>query len=257
MDSTMMAGTSSVLREGSAGLKRITRVQPTLNGKAVGEATVFEEVVTPMVTRQVKEGTKALTVVPAPKKPVDPVIPQPPVKPQPPAAPEPPTTSEGPAGPGPTLRLSENSLPAGAQFEAVGDGFLPDENVSLFFHSTSLHLMDVQADSSGAFRVLLRVPAGTTVGAHKVYAVGKTSNRIVETPVTVKESKPAERNSSTQPSEVVSAKETASATDKVLAQRPTTPAKDLASTGASTIALTAFAALLLALGTSLKARRKF
>lgn len=106
LDPQMLVGTEEVVREGEAGEVRITTIQPTLDGKPVGEAREEREELRPMQTRQIKRGTKALLLVPAPKKSAEPVVPTPPVSPTVPTppvspiAPTPPAVTHDPEKPG-------------------------------------------------------------------------------------------------------------------------------------------------------------
>jgi LPXTG-motif cell wall-anchored protein len=61
-------------------------------------------------------------------------------------------------------------------FTAVG--FAPNSDVTIFICSTPVNLGTFQADSTGRVATTVTVPAGTTLGAHTLAAVGARSNGI-------------------------------------------------------------------------------
>ncbi len=61
-------------------------------------------------------------------------------------------------------------------FTAIG--FAPDSQVETFICSTPISLGTFTADSTGQVSQVLQIPAGTTLGAHTIAAVGKRSNGL-------------------------------------------------------------------------------
>jgi len=81
-----------------------------------------------------------------------------------------------------TLQLAASADPAtlspgqSTNFTAVG--FAPNSDVSIFICSTPVNLGTFQADSTGRVAVTVTIPAGTTLGAHTLAAVGNRSNGL-------------------------------------------------------------------------------
>jgi LPXTG-motif cell wall-anchored protein len=93
-------------------------------------------------------------------------------------------TAAKPASDCPTaeLQLAAQADPAtlspgqSTNFTAVG--FAPNSDVTIFICSTPVNLGTFQADSTGRVAVTVTIPAGTTLGAHTLAAVGTRANGL-------------------------------------------------------------------------------
>jgi predicted alpha-1,2-mannosidase len=79
----------------------------------------------------------------------------------------------------------KKSVVQGGTVELAGRGFASGETVSITLHSEPIHLANVVADASGAFRAVVTVPANAEVGAHTLIAVGAASGLSAEVGIQV------------------------------------------------------------------------
>ncbi len=80
-----------------------------------------------------------------------------------------------------TLEASPSTLPAGTSTVLKGSGFTPNSTVEVYFDSSLLAV--VQADSSGAFTLEARIPAGIPAGQYNITAVdpfGVNASTVVQ-----------------------------------------------------------------------------
>ena len=83
------------------------------------------------------------------------------------------------------LSITPAEVVQGGSIEVTGRGFGAGETVSITLHSDPVHLTDVTADGSGAFRIQVTIPADAEVGAHTVVAEGSGTGLRAEAPITV------------------------------------------------------------------------
>ena len=81
--------------------------------------------------------------------------------------------------------IGTRSVVQGGSFELVGRGFGAGETVGIVLHSDPIHLTDVVADETGAFRVDVTVPVSAPVGEHTVVATGADSGLSAESALRV------------------------------------------------------------------------
>ena len=71
--------------------------------------------------------------------------------------------------------LGQKSVVQGGSLEITGRGFAGGETVTVTLHSDPIRLGQVTTDGTGAFRIVVTVPASAPVGAHTLIAVGADS----------------------------------------------------------------------------------
>jgi len=71
--------------------------------------------------------------------------------------------------------LGQKSVVQGGSLEITGRGFAAGETITVTLHSDPIRLGQVTADGTGAFRIVVTVPASAPVGAHTLIAVGADS----------------------------------------------------------------------------------
>lgn len=86
--------------------------------------------------------------------------------------------------------VSDDSPLPGADITVTGEGFTAGEQIRIELHSTPVVLGTVIAGADGSFSTVVRIPAGTTPGAHTIWAIG-SSGRTSPTPITVVAPAPA------------------------------------------------------------------
>ncbi|GER22930.1 hypothetical protein NCCP1664_14270, partial [Zafaria cholistanensis] len=84
----------------------------------------------------------------------------------------------------PAVTVSSGEVTAGDEVTVTGAHFTPDATVRIELDGTALGTATV--DDLGAFTYTATIPVSTTAGARTIAAVDTTSNRTVNTPLTVK-----------------------------------------------------------------------
>ena len=83
------------------------------------------------------------------------------------------------------LVIDLSSVVQGGTVQLAGRGFGAGEVISLTLHSDPIHLADIVADGSGAFRAQVTIPANAEIGAHTLIAVGADSGLTARGALTV------------------------------------------------------------------------
>lgn len=67
----------------------------------------------------------------------------------------------------------------------TGTGFLANELVEVWLHSTPVKLATIRTSSDGTFSIPVTIPTSTETGAHTIRVLGTTSQLEARTPLIV------------------------------------------------------------------------
>src|SRR3954447_13995852 len=81
--------------------------------------------------------------------------------------------------------VSRTHVPQGGQVTITGDGFDPNEAVSIDLHSTVVHLATVHANSAGVATATVTIPLSTKVGPHTLTMTGLSSGNLLSADIVV------------------------------------------------------------------------
>ncbi|WNB85839.1 hypothetical protein [Cellulomonas sp. ATA003] len=151
------------------------------------------------------------------------------------------------------VTVSSQTLAPAAPVSITADGFVPGETVVFVLYSEPVILGTAVADDDGrATLEVAALPAGTELGQHTVRAIGGTSERVAEIPVTVAAvpEAPAPAAPVTAPAGPVGPVLTAPTAPATTAPAPSGPARPtaLARTGSTAGPLVGLSALLVLTG---------
>jgi len=76
----------------------------------------------------------------------------------------------------PAIATNTSIVGPGGSLIVTGNGFLPNEFITLFLHSTPVELGTTTADSTGSFSTPETIPPGTALGAHTIVAIGASGD---------------------------------------------------------------------------------
>ena len=95
------------------------------------------------------------------------------------------------AAPARSITLSPTTGPSEAEVTITGSGFAPDGPISLKFDRAEYPPADIvtpgSTDGTGQFTAVVRIPAGTANGRHKLTALDPTSKKATQTFTVVNE----------------------------------------------------------------------